>query len=213
LSSVDGKECVLMLTNTGVVLVEPSDGTMLGEHEWMFPGYRVVQPLVVDGTSVLLGTPMGTGTQRVNVRWNGEAFDAQEMWTTIGMSPYFNDYVVYDGFLYGIDKNIFACVDLSDGTRKWKGGRYGNGQVLLLPSSGQLLVTSEKGELVLLRATPEKHVALARHRVFEGRTWNHPVLVGNRLYVRNAEEAVCLELAVSRTPEKTPEPVSEASDL
>ncbi len=158
LSSVDGKQCVLMLTNTGVVLVEPSDGTMLGEHEWMFPGYRVVQPLVVDAASVLLGTPMGTGTQRVNVRWNGEAFDTQEMWTTIGMSPYFNDYVVHDGFLYGIDKNIFACVDLSDGTRKWKGGRYGNGQVLLLPSGGQLLVTSEKGELVLLlrdaRRTP-----------------------------------------------------------
>jgi outer membrane protein assembly factor BamB len=207
LSQIDGKECVLMLTNTGVVFVEPSDGSVLGEHEWLFPGYRVVQPLVVDAASVLIGTPMGTGTQRVDVRWDGEGFDTEERWTTIAMSPYFNDYVAHEGFLYGIDKNIFACVDLRDGERKWKRGRYGNGQVLLLPSGGQLLVTTEKGELVLLRATPDKHVELARHRVFEARTWNHPVLVGNRLYVRNGEEAVCLEMAV--TP--TSGPAEEAS--
>jgi outer membrane protein assembly factor BamB len=197
------------------VFIEPSDGSVLGEHEWLFPDYRVVQPLVVDAASVLIGTPMGTGTQRVDVRWDGEGFETEERWNTIGMSPYFNDYVVHDGFLYGIDKNIFACVDLRDGERKWKRGRYGNGQVLLLPSGGQLLVTTEKGELVLLRATPDEHVELARHRVFDGRTWNHPVLIGNRLYVRNGEEAVCLEMPVTPTPgpaeEASTPPAEEAS--
>ncbi len=105
------------------------------------------------------------------------------------MSPYYNDYVEHDGYLYGFDNNIFACMDVATGERMWKRGRYGNGQVLLLPDGDQLLVTSENGELILLRATPEKLVELARHQVLEGRTWNHPVLVGNRLYVRNGEEA------------------------
>ena len=99
--------------------------------------------------------------------------------------------------MLGFDNNIFACVDLATGERKWKKGRYGNGQVLLLPSGNQLLVISEYGELVLLRATPGDIVELARHRVLEGRTWNHPVLVGNRVYVRNAEEAACFEVPTS----------------
>ncbi len=106
-----------------------------------------------------------------------------------GLSPDFYDSVAHDGYLYGFDNNIFACVDIETGGRKWKGGRYGKGQALLLPAADQILVISETGELVLLRATPEKLVERARYQVLNGRTWNHPVLVGNRLYVRNGEEA------------------------
>ena len=119
---------------------------------------------------------------------------AKESWLSRSMNPYFNDYVAHKGYLYGIDNNIFACVDLATGERKWKRGRYGNGQVLLLPDQDQLLVISEDGELVLLRTTPDKLVELTRHQVLEGRTWNHPVVVNNRLYVRNGEQATCFEL-------------------
>ena len=110
------------------------------------------------------------------------------------MKPSYNDYVAHKGYLYGFDNTIFACVDLETGDRMWKKGRYGNGQVLLLPAADQLLVTSETGDLVLLRATPEKLEELTRWKVLEGKTWNHPVLVGNRLYVRIGEEAACFEM-------------------
>jgi hypothetical protein len=190
-----------MLTNDGITLVDPVDGSLLGEHDWEFNGYRVVQPLVVENSSILLGSPMGTGTQRIEVRWDGAQFICEESWTSRGMNPYFNDYVMHDGYLYGFDNNIFACVDLNTGKRMWKRGRYGNGQVLLLPSGDQLLVISEQGEVVLLRATPEKLSEIARYKVLEGRTWNHPVLVGNRLYVRNGEEAGCFEVPLRELPE------------
>ena len=182
-----GQACVLMLTNDGLTIVDPTDGAVVGEHAWKNEFYRVVQPLVVEERSVLLGTAMGGGTQRVELRQEGGKLLATELWTSRRMSPYYNDYVVYDGHLYGFDNNIFACVDLADGRRKWKRGRYGNGQVLLLPDEGQLLVISEDGELVLLSANPEKLTELTRFRVLEGRTWNHPVLVGKRLFVRNAD--------------------------
>lgn len=198
LAEVGGRSAVLMLTNKGLTFVDAADGSLLGKHDWEFQGYRVVQPLVVDGSSVLLGSAMGTGTQRIDVSLVGEQFVAQESWLTRDMSPYYNDYVAHGGYLYGFDNNIFACVDLATGERKWKKGRYGHGQVLLLPDQDQLLVISEDGELVLLRATPEKLIELARHQVLDGRTWNHPVLVGNRLYVRNGEEAACLEVPVEQ---------------
>ena len=197
LANIDGKQCVLMLTNDGLTIVDPADGSSLGEHAWKFQGYRVVQPLVLDDTTVLLGTAMGTGTQRVQLSWDGGKFAVSEQWRSRGMSPYYNDFVVHKGHIYGFDNNIFACVELSSGERKWKRGRYGNGQVLLLPEGDQLLITSEDGELVLLQATPEKLVELAKHRVLDGRTWNHPVLIGDRIYVRNAEEAACFTLPLA----------------
>ena len=83
---------------------------------------------------------------------------------------------------------------MATGEKKWKKGRYGNGQVLLLCDAGQMLVTSEEGDLVLLRADSEKMVELAKYRAIEGKTWNHSVVVGNRIFIRNAEEAACYEL-------------------
>jgi len=196
LSDILGTPSVLMLTNKGLTFHEPATGRLLGKHDWVFGGYRVLQPLVLDGSSVLLGTAMGTGTKRISVTVAGDGFAIQEQWLS-KLSPTFNDFVAHAGYLYGFDNNIFACVDLADGQRKWKGGRYGNGQVLLLPRGDQLLVLSEEGELVLLRATPEKLVELARHPALAGRTWNHPVLVGDRLYVRNGEEAACFAMPVA----------------
>jgi hypothetical protein len=65
----------------------------------------------------------------------------------------------------------------------------------LLADSGLILVVSEKGELVLLKATPEKHQELGKIEALSDKTWNHPVVVGDRLFVRNAEEVVCYQLA------------------
>lgn len=120
------------------------------------------------------------------------------------MKPDFNDYVAHKGFLYGFDHNIFACVDLETGKRVWKKGRYGNGQVLLLPDADQLLVLSEVGDVVVLRANPKNLEELARKKVLSDKTWNHPVLVRDRLYVRNGEEAVCLEVPLMTATDPAP---------
>lgn len=199
LATVADQPCVLMLTNAGMSAYEPLTGKLTWVHGWKFDGYRAIQPLVV-GDGVLLGTGMGAGTRRIDVKRTGEDIDIAERWTALGMKPGFNDYVAHRGHAFGFDNNIFACLDLETGQRKWKEGRYGTGQVLLLPDGDQLLVTSEKGELILLRANPERHEELARFPALTGKTWNHPILVGNRVYVRNGEEAACFELTLVASP-------------
>jgi outer membrane protein assembly factor BamB len=208
LAKLAGRDVILLLTNTGLTADDAGTGKLAWLYDWKYEGYRVVQPLLVDRSDILLGTGMGTGTRRLEVMADKGDVKFEERWTSLDMKPDFNDYVAYNGFLYGLDHNILCCVDLATGKKKWKNGRYGNGQILLLPDAGQLLVLSESGELVLIRANPDKLEELARQKVLDGKTWNHPVLVGNRLFVRNAEEAACFELPVagqrSSGPAKSP---------
>jgi hypothetical protein len=112
------------------------------------------------------------------------------------MRPEFPDMVVHNGFAYGFDVSTFCCVDLATGKRRWRGGRYGHGQVILLADQGLLLVLSEKGEAVLLKANPERQEEIGHLQAVKGKTWNHPVVSGGHLYVRNAEEMACYEVMV-----------------
>ena len=93
-------------------------------------------------------------------------------------------------------------IDLEDGTRKWKGGRYGNGQLILLPDQDVLLVMSRKESWRWCRATPDKFTEVARFPAFDAKTWNHPVLVGDVLLVRNGEEMAAFRLPLAGNSKK-----------
>jgi outer membrane protein assembly factor BamB len=69
------------------------------------------------------------------------------------------------------------------GEQKWKGGRYGYGQVL--PASGQSIILPEDGDLVLVKPSPEKSQEISRVSVLEDKTWNYPAIDNGRLFVRN----------------------------
>jgi hypothetical protein len=189
---------VLLLSPPGVVSVTPSDGKLLWEHA--FEGGAIVQPTVTSDGDVLISNLAGaggSGVRRLGVAHGSDGWTVQERWTSNGLKPYFNDYVVHNGNAYGFDGSILASIDLADGKRTWKGGRYGAGQLILLPDQDLLLVVSEEGGLALVGATPDKFTEIARAPAIEGKTWNHPVLVGDVLLVRNGEEMAAFRLAAT----------------
>ncbi len=196
LATIGGVPHVVLVNGPGVIGVSPATGDVLWEHSWA--GDSIVQPVLMTGGDLLLGSGSGltnhSGTLRLTVAHEGTNWTVKEQWTSNGLKPYFNDFVVHDGHAYGFDGSILACISLADGARKWKGGRYGHGQMLLLPEQDLLLVLSEEGELALVKAAGDKFTELSRVKAIEGKTWNHPVLVGDVLLVRNGEEMAAFKL-------------------
>jgi outer membrane protein assembly factor BamB len=195
-ATVDGVPQVLLLRGEGVTSVAPSDGAVLWEHTW--EGGAIVQPaLTPEGHVLIAANDMsgGIGLRRLALARGEDAWSVAERWTTRGLKPYFSDYVVHHGHAYGFDGNILSCIDLADGKRRWKGGRYGSGQMLLLADQALLLVLSEDGELALVKASPDQFTEVARVPGVDGKTWNHPALVGNVLLVRNGQEMAAFRLA------------------
>src|SRR5215471_8582965 len=195
LATIDGVPQVLLLSEPGLISVGLADGKLLWEHAWA--GYPIVQPALTADGDVLISVSEGSGTRRLGVARGSSGWTVQERWTSLGLKPYFNDFVVHKGHAFGFDGSILACIDLKDGKRVWKGGRFGSGQLLLLADQDLLLLTSEEGELALVRATPDGFTEVARFPALEGKTWNHPVLVGDVLLVRNGEQMAAFRLSRS----------------
>ncbi len=110
----------------------------------------------------------------------------RELWRTHRMNNHFTSSVLHEGFIYSLDESILACIDASTGDLKWKGGRYGYGQVML--ASGHLIVLTEQGELALVRADPTAHQEITRFPAIEGKTWNHPAMSDGILLIRSIGE-------------------------
>jgi hypothetical protein len=195
LATIDGIAQVLLLSGAGAISVAPTDGKVLWEHAWK--GFPIVQPSVTADGDILIAASADSGTSRIAVAHDPDGWTVAERWKSPGLKPYFNDLVVHEGHAFGFDGRILACIDLKDGQRKWKGGRYGSGQLVLLPDQDVLLVLSEEGELALVRATAERFTELARWKAIEGKTWNHPVLVGDVLLVRNGAEMAAFRLSLA----------------
>lgn len=183
-----------VLTNAGVSLYDPASGDVLLHHAWKSDMYRCLQPIVTDDDRLFIPSGMGVGTRALQLTSGEDSIEAKELWTSRDLKSDYSDCVLVDDHLYGFDGAIFACVNAADGKKQWKQGRYGKGQVLYAADSQLLVVLSEYGEVALVKADPSGHEEVARFQAIKGKTWNHPVLVGDRLFVRNSEEAAAYRL-------------------
>ena len=199
LETLDGVPQIILASAAGTTGVTPSSGKALWTHAWdsRLPIMPIVQPAWLGDGTVLIGES-SLGVRRLAPARRGTEWTVDERWLSNRLKPYFNDFVVHRGHAYGFDGAILAAIDLADGTRAWKGGRYGQGQLVLLPDQDLLLVLSEDGELALVKAAPEGYTEVARVPALTGKTWNHPVLVGDVLLVRNGEEMAAFQLPLAK---------------
>ena len=159
------------------------------------------QPVAVDNHRLLLGKGYALGSKLIELDYSGQIPDdashptswrVDTKWeSTRILKTKFTSAIAYQGYLYGLSDGVLECIDPKDGSRVWRGKRYGHGQSIIV--NGHILVTSEDGRVVLIPATASGNgQEIAQMQVLEGVTWNIPAVAGPYLLIRNAEFAACL---------------------
>ncbi len=199
--TLDGVEQILLVSGYGLRGYDPADGKTLWSFE--LPGLGIVLPKILNERELLVSAGSSQPLFRLEISRDGDDWQVKQLWESRGLKVYFNAVVTHGEQVFGFDGRIMAAVNLNDGKRAWKGGRYGQGQCLLLPDQDLLLVLSESGDLALVGADGTKFQEFAKIPALQGKTWNHPVLIDNLLLLRNAEEMAMFEL--SQKPSKSAE--------
>lgn len=193
-----GHKQLLVVTKHRAVGLEPSSGVLLWEFPWVvLHGNRnIAQPVLLSSNRFFLSAGYGTGCAAIEIARSTNGFSAAEIWRNKNLKNKFTSSVFWQGHIYGLDEDILTCLEAQTGSRKWKSGRYGYGQLLL--AGGQLIILTGTGEIAVVKATPDDHVELTRFPVIRGKTWNNPAIGSGWLLVRNSAEMAGLKIAVSQ---------------
>ena len=189
-----GRRQIMVVSSSRVVGLAPENGALLWSYPWdTSNGINVSQPIPVDRNRFFISSGYGKGAALVELKGSGNSFTASTIWENTNMKNKFNSSVLHNGFVYGLDEGILVCLDVNTGERKWKDGRYGYGQVIL--AGDHLIVSSDKGDVALVKATPAQYTEVARFTAVQGQTWNYPAIAGGRLLVRNSNEMAAYDIS------------------
>ena len=193
LVTLAGRRQIVTVTGRRAIGVSVDDGTLLWSYPWETDNaINIAQPLVIGPSRLFLSSGYGKGAAVIELTSDGERLRATRIWEHTRMKNKLSSSVLLDGYIYGLDEGILACIDAASGEVAWKSGRYGHGQLIL--AGDRLLITTETGELALVHATPSRLEELARVPGIEGRTWNVPALENGILLVRNASEMAAFDV-------------------
>jgi outer membrane protein assembly factor BamB len=195
LASFSGQEQIIMVNGHSVTGHDLLNGQILWEYAWPDEFAKATQPLVIDTNMVLIAAGYGVGCAMLQIDRSAAGWSASALWKNRNLKPKFTNLVRRGHHVYGLDEGVLTCVDLEQGNRMWREGRYGHGQILLVDDL--LLIQAESGDVVLVEISPEKPREQARFPALHGKTWNNPVLLRDLLLVRNDQEAACYQLPLN----------------
>lgn len=165
-----------------------------GEILWSFPignsQSNCASPMIA-GDSVLTSGGYGYGTHRIQIKETPEGLVAEELWHTRKLKAKFADFLVHKDHVYGLNEGRLVCLNLADGGMAWRGHNYGHGQ--LLGIGDHAVIQHERGLVSVIALNPEEETVVNEFEALDHRTWNHPVLAGTILLLRNDREAVALK--------------------
>ncbi len=195
LVTVNGVRQALFFARDELLAVSPKDGNVYWRYPWH--GGRNsenrVTPVFIPPDKVFISTRTGDSGVVLRIVGTAAGMRVEEVWRNHTMINGFSTTVLHDGYIYGFSNTIFKCVNADTGEEKWKTRGFGQGTVIY--ADRHLIVLGENGNLALVEATPEAYREVAQSQVLSGQCWTVPTLSGGKLYLRNHQEMVCLDLS------------------
>ena len=197
-ATIHGVRQVIFFTQSGLVSVKPESGAVLWQFKFPFKVSTAASPVVNDDT-VYCSAAYGVGAGAYRIIKEGDQLTAKEIWRTPGeLMNHWSTPVFHNGYVFGIYGHgqhgtaPLKCVELATGKEMWSQNGFGPGGTILV--NGYVMVTGDKGQLVLVEATPKGYNEVARAQPLVGKCWTMPVISNGRVFMRTTKEAVCLDL-------------------
>ena len=154
----------------------------------------VVSPVVWKDTVVIGGEARPTLALKRTAR--GEKVRTEFAWISSDLRMYLTTPVVFAGHLLGFDSRTgkLVCLNLDTGELTWTSPALGTKHISLVIAGNAVFALTLEGELLVLQATPEEYIRLAKWKVSEKGTWAHPAVAGNALFVKGPDKLLCFEL-------------------
>ncbi|HQZ18405.1 MAG TPA: PQQ-like beta-propeller repeat protein [Vicinamibacteria bacterium] len=195
--TLGGREQIVVLNKDSAAGHDPQSGALLWTQPMPGEQPTVAQPLALSASRVLFSIGYGVGSKVFEVAQAAEAgLSSKLVWSSPRLKSKFANMVLFEGSVYGLDDGVFVCLDPDTGERRWKAGRFGHGQLILV--GRRLLLQTEQGEVLIVEPNPERLIEVARFQALEGKTWNPPAFAAPILLVRNDLEAAAYELPARR---------------
>jgi outer membrane protein assembly factor BamB len=187
----NGIRQIIIFTSQGPVSVSPTDGKIYWKYLWP-EGINIATPLFIPEGQVFVSASYDKGAVLVKMTSDGGAVTVDEVWKSRVMKNHFNASVLHGNYLYGFDNAILKCIEANTGAEQWVARGFGKGSLIF--ADGNLIVLGDEGRLALVEATPLEYREKGDVQLLQGKCWTAPTLAGGRLYVRNHEELVCLDV-------------------
>ena len=184
---------IVFLTSKTLLSVSPKDGQVYWTYPWLVhDGINVATPIFVPEDKIFISASYDHGAVLLKMKAADDTMGVEEIWRSRVMKNHFNSSVLHRNYLYGFDNAILKCIEASTGEEQWAWRGFGKGSLTL--ADGHLIILGEKGKLALAEASTEADREKSSAQVLEGRCWTVPTLADGKLYVRNQEEMVCLNM-------------------
>jgi outer membrane protein assembly factor BamB len=192
-----GVRQIVTFTQKEFVGVSMTSGKLL----WKLPAKTSYDTNSVTGLAykeMLIFAREDQGLAAIRLVKQGEQLVPQEIWNNKENELYMNSPVLQGNLLFGLSvrkKGQLFCIDADTGKTLWQGpGRMGENAALL--NTGKvLLVLTNDAKLVVVEPSATAYKAVAEYTVADSQTWTHPVLLRNRIFVK--DETTLVSLAVS----------------
>jgi len=166
---------------------------MFWRHPWQ-TSYDVnaATPIFIPNDKVFISSGYGVGATVLQIQSQGGSMKVEPVWRSRVMKNHWASSILHQGYIYGFDDGILACIDANTGEQQWQQRGFQKGSLIF--ADGHLIILGERGNLALAEATPSAYKEKATAEVLRGKCWTMPTLAGGKLYVRNQSEILCLDM-------------------
>lgn len=195
----EGRQQVVAVGNEKLLGIDPANGELL----WQFPhggdGGRGMGSLtpVPAGEGRLFLTHQNDGSAMVELRSEGGQPGLETLWEGRAIRNSYNVPIYHEGYLYAFSSRILTCVEAASGEVRWRSREPGDGFLALV--DGHLVVSTKKGGVHLVEATPEAYREVTAIDVFGDFAWTPPSIAGGAIYARGLAGLARLDVVAAGT--------------